>query len=270
MDRSFRQSPKTLERYATILETIAPIEGGLSLTEIARSTGLPKGSVHRILGALVDAGFAASGRGRTTYSLGPRLLRLLHLGAQKEAIEPIVRPLLYSLSQQFGQTAFMAKLIGREVHSVVMTAPDETRQSFVQPGRVMAPNAAASAKAIIAFQPESFIDAVLEQPLPRFTANTCVDPARLRDGYAQVRRDGYALCLDEMDPGVMTVAVPVHLEGIGVIYSIGVVGLQPLLSRFPIERLVAALRGVAVRAAEVLRIGLREAQDAGRPALERR
>jgi DNA-binding IclR family transcriptional regulator len=256
-----RRASQPLERYATVLETIAPIDGGLTLTEIARNTGLPKGSVHRIVSALIDVGFATAGRSRTLYTLGPRLLRILHSGVSAGSIESLVRAPLRALSQEFGQTAFIAKLVGHEVHSLVMAAPDEAAQSFVQPGRLMAPNAAASAKAIIAFQDEAFIDAVLDQPLVKYTANTCVDPAALRKDYRKIRRDGFALCIDEMDPGVMTVAVPVHLENMGVIYSIGVVGLRPLLSRFPLERITVALRAVAARVAGTLEIGLRSAQS---------
>jgi len=256
-----RPASQPLERYAVVLETIAAIENGRTLTEIARSAGLPKGSAHRIVNALVDVGFVASGRGRTLYKLGPRLLRILHSSADTRSIEDLVRAPLQLLSQEFSQTAFMAKLVGHEVHSIVMAAPDENRRSFVQPGRVMAPNAAASAKAIIAFQEDAFIDAVLAQPLTKYTANTCVDGMELRKSYERIRRDGYALCVDEMDPGVMTVAVPVHLEDAGVIYSIGVVGLQPQLSSFPLERIVAALRSVAIRVAETLRIGTHKARN---------
>ena len=256
-----RQAPQPLERYALVLETIAPIENGLTLTEIARSTGLPKGSVHRIINALADVGFVASGHGRTLYKLGPRLLRILHSGADARSIEDLVRAPLQMLSEEFGQTAFMAKLVGHEVHSVVMAAPDENRRSFVQPGRVMAPNAAASAKAIVAFQEDAVIDAVLARPLTKYTVNCCVDEIELRKSYDHIRRDGYALCIDEMDPGVMTVAVPVHLEDAGVIYSIGVVGLQPQLSSIPLERIMAALRSVAARVAEILQIGAHKARS---------
>src|SRR5271167_2168357 len=120
------------------------------------------------------------------------------------------------LSREFYQTAFVAKLVGHEVYLIVMAASHGNRQSFVQPGHLMAPNAAASAKAIIAFQGAAFISAVLAQPLTKYTANTRADRVELRKSYDQIRRDGYALWVDEMDPGVMTIAVPVHFANAGV------------------------------------------------------
>ncbi|MDA8250983.1 MAG: IclR family transcriptional regulator [Rhodospirillales bacterium] len=250
------EAPKVLERYTNILEAVAPFHDGLSLAEIARSTGLPKATAHRLVASLTELGFIAAGRGRNAYRIGPRLLRLLHAHVRPATIDALVRPLLDRLAREFEQTAFLAKLVGSEVHSVLMVAPDTTAQAYVQPGRVMAPNAAASAKAILAFQPPEVVDQALAAPLRKYTANTCVDPGRIRDYYAQVQRDGYAVCLDEMDPGVMTVAVPIRLADVGVPYSIGIVGLQAVLCRHELARLVAALRETAARAAETLQIGI--------------
>lgn len=249
--------PGSLTRYAAVLEALAAAPEGSSLTAVARVTALPKGSVHRILGALAGVGFVAGRDQAKTYVLGPRLLRLLHLGAAPATVAPLVRPVLEDLVARFGETAFLAKLVGEDVRSVALAVPEEEGQSYVQPGRVMPVHAAASAKAIVAYQPEDMIERVLARPLPRYTAKTSTDPAKVREELGRVRAQGYATCADELDPGVLSHACPLMLEGTGVLYSVGVVGLKPRLERHPHKEVVAALRDAAEQCARRLEAGFR-------------
>lgn len=230
-----------LARYALILDRLAAAPEGLTLTEIMQATALPRGTVHRLLGALLEVGYIEPQEGRKVYLLGARLLHMLHLGTPAEVIVRLVRPVLDRLVAQFRETAFLARLEGQEVRSVAMATPPSTEQSYVQPGRVMPIHAAASGKAIFAFQDEAAVTAALSRPLEKFTERAVTDPAAVRAELARVRADGYALCNEELDPGIYSYACPVHMPETGVIYSIGLVGLTDRLLRFPAEEVVASL-----------------------------
>ncbi len=234
-----------LTRYAAVLDALAAAPEGLSLTEVVRATGLPRGTAHRLLGALRGVGYIAGRDGRKVYVLGPRLLRLLHLGRAPAAVAPLVRPLLDALTARFGETAFLAKLAGQEVRSAAMRVPDSESQSYVQPGRVMPVHAAASAKAIWAYQEDGAVAALLAEPRLRFTDKTRVLEAQVRADLARVRDCGFAVCDGELDPGVLSYACPVHLDGAGVLYSIGMVGLSQRLGRFASGEVVGALQEAA-------------------------
>jgi DNA-binding IclR family transcriptional regulator len=239
------QTGGILGRYARVLETLAAAPDGLNLTELGAATGLPRGTLHRLVGSLREVGYVAPRGGRKIYGLGPRLMRLLHLGAAPASISALARPLLADLAARFGETAYLAKLTGHRVESVVMAAPDTGGQTFVQPGRVMPMHASSSGKAIFAFQDDALVDAALAEPRRRFTENTVVEEAAVRADLARVRRQGYAVCVNELDPGVASYACPVHLHGIGVIYAVGLVGLQQRASRFDIADIIAGLRAAA-------------------------
>lgn len=234
-----------LTRYATVLDALAAAPGGLTLIEVVRATGLPRGTAHRLLAALRGVGFIAGRDGRKVYVLGPRLLRLLHLGQEPAAVEAAVRPLLDGLTARFKETAFLAKLAGREVRSVAMETPDSENQSYVQPGRLMPVHATASAKAIWAYQEAGAVARVLAEPRARFTEKTRSGEAELRADLERVRQSGFAVCDGELDPGVLSYACPVHLDGAGVLYAIGMVGLSQRLGRFAPEEVVAALQEAA-------------------------
>jgi len=236
-----------LSRYAVVLEAFAAAPGGLSLSEVVDATGLPKGTVHRLIGALAGVGYIAPRDGRKVYVLGPRLLRLLHMGGTPATVSGLVRPILDDLAARFRETAFVAKLAGHEVRSVATAVPDSEDRSYVQPGRVMPLHAAASAKAIIAFQDDGLIDDALRHARAAFTDHTRVDEAIVRADFTQVRRQGFAVCDGELDPGVLSYACPIRLDGAGVLYSVGIVGLSQRLGRHPQSEVVAALQDCAER-----------------------
>jgi len=234
-----------MARYALILETVAASSLGLSLTEIMRATGLSSGTTHRLLKTLLDVGYLSDQGGRKTYRIGPRLIRLFHLAHAPTTVSLLVHPVLQGLVARFGETAFVAKLSGDQVESVASAVPENYSQSHVQPGRLMPINAAASAKAIFAFQPEPVIARALAAPLHKFTDRTIIDPAKLRRNLAAVRAQGYAVCADELDPGVLSYACPIHLAGAGVLYSIGIVALSRRLMAFEEVDVIAALSNAA-------------------------
>lgn len=234
-----------LSRYAAVLDVIAARPEGLSLTETMQATGLPRGTVHRLLGALQDIGYLATRDSRKIYVLGPRLVRLLHLGASPASVDVMAKPILAGLVEKLGETAFLARLAGDRVESFATAVPSREAQSHVHPGRDMPIHAAASAKAIFAFQEAPLVERALQRPRTRYTDDTRVDATQVRKDLETVRRKGYAVCANELDPGVLSYAVPVNVAGAGVLYSLAVVGLSARLARYSEAQLAGDLREAA-------------------------
>ena len=74
-----KQAP--LERYLSILETIAASSSELIAADIAGHSGLPVATTHRMLQTMRRAGLVDSEGGRAQgFRIGERLLRLVHSG----------------------------------------------------------------------------------------------------------------------------------------------------------------------------------------------
>lgn len=252
-----------LARYALILDIVASSRTSLSLTEIRRSTGFPGGSIHRLLNSLLDVGYLALEERQKRYRVGPQLIRLFHLAHSRVALSTLTLPVLQTLTARFSETAFVAKLDSDGVESIVSAVPDNYTQSHVQPGRIMPINAAASAKAIFAFQSKSAVERQLATPLKKYTEKTIVDKAELLESLAEVREQGYAVCSEELDPGVLTYACPIQISGIEIIYSVGLVGLQSRLSQFARSEVIGALSEAARIIATRLEGELKFSETAG-------
>ena len=91
----------------------------------------------------------------------------------------------------------------------------------------------------------ALIERALERPRIRYTEDTRVDAADVRRDLETVRHKGYAVCANELDPGVLSYAAPVTVDGAGVLYSVGVVGLSARLARYTEAQLAGDLRAAA-------------------------
>lgn len=245
---------RPLERYVRILEVVAGFSGGIGLPRLAEVLDLPKTTVHRLVRSLVDTGMlAASEAGAGTYALGPRFARLAYSGTPDSWIQSISHTLLKDLADQTDQACFVAKLTDHRIRSVAMVAPDNPVRSYVIPGRELWPHAAASAKAILAFQSEAVMCAVLPTPLPRLTEHTKTRIKDLQAEFATVRRDGIAFCIGEDIDGCAGIACPIDIEGLGVLYSVGITGTVETLinrKREPFEKHLRACAAKLTRAIE--------------------
>lgn len=257
-------APGILGRYAVVLDAIAARPEGLILAEIIRITGLPQGTVHRLINALLKVGYIERRENRKIYVVGNRLMRLLYLRLPRATLADIARPVLDELAQRFNETAFLAKLERDTVESVATVMPARDRHAHVQPGRIMPLHAAASAKAIFAFQNDELLGRALAVERDAFTPKTLTRRKDVLAEFERVRSSGYAVCLDELDPGVASYACPVRI-GETIVYSVGLVGIAQSVGRFPVPMIVAALREAADRLCALLSGSVAQPTVAGRP-----
>lgn len=253
-----------LERQLQLMEFVARNPSGVSFSEIQSGLALPKASVHRLLASLSKAdcidfagsgssseGDAAAGNGRRLYTLGARIRRLLGSAVDPGQIVALSQAALHRLAEKFKETAFLSMLREDKVESVVMVTPAKDAHGFVNPGRVMPPHAAASAKAIFAFRTEQEWDRVLSNPLPALTDLTITSPALVKREYRAVKQIGVAYCREEIDRGLMAIAAPIHLPQIGVMYAVSIVGPSNRIREHNEELVEAALLETASELASI-------------------
>jgi DNA-binding IclR family transcriptional regulator len=93
--------------------------------------------------------------------------------------------------------------------------------SVARVGRPSIAHATATGKVMLAFAAR---DGRPATPLPRYTERTIIDPARLADEVAAVRKMGHAHASGEREPDLNAVAVPVFGDPGELIAILGVQG----------------------------------------------
>ena len=251
-----------LERQLAVVEAVAGARDGLFLSEIADWVGIPRPTAHRLVATLVGTGMLTTrDLSRRVFLPGPRFNRLTYSGIDQGLIQRIAFPEMSALAQEFRQTVFMARFNGYEFLSVGMVAPEREWRGHVDPGDKFAPHAAASAKAILAFQAPAAIDRVLKEPLASFTPHTKTQLTAVRDDLKQVRSQGYAVCDQELSLGIIALACPVLISDTEVVFSLALTGPLSEISQTPREELLEALKSSASRIAVLIeRLGRSSSQ----------
>lgn len=217
---------KPLERYFQILELLAPGNESLALAEIASKLDLPGATAHRLVNGLVETGLVSLAPDEKRYVLGPRARRFGYSKLPVPLLREQFRESLDTLSGLLGQTVFLAKLNQQSVDVIIVHEPQGTGGAIVHPGRTLPLHAAASGKAILAFQPTGFIEAILSRNLAALAPQTKTDRNAILAELAEVRRDRFAQCDNEVDLGVLSYAAPIMAVDGTVIYSLGTCGLR--------------------------------------------
>src|SRR5450759_2021525 len=106
---------ESVDRALRTITLLGASPAGLTLDELARGTGLPKSSLHRLLGALRHRGFAAQSDDGGRYFLGTEMLRVafaFHAGLD---IPALTHPLLLRLRDALNETVHAGVLDGTDV-----------------------------------------------------------------------------------------------------------------------------------------------------------
>lgn len=248
------QKLKPLERYIRALEVVAAAGDGIGVREIAVRCELPLATAHRLLhGLLASRLIAAKSPTQKGFVIGERTMRLLYAGSDRAWISIAVQPILDELADTVGLTSFLTGLNDKAVKSYAWAVPESGHQTNVFPGHVLPPHAAASAKAILAFQDAKAVREILKSAkLQKFLPGTKTDIAAIEAEHRQIREAGHSECWDEIERGVGALGCPVYLDKIGVIYSVGIVGLSARFTERPLKDTVAVLKLSAGRIARAL------------------
>ncbi|HZX07806.1 IclR family transcriptional regulator [Kribbella sp.] len=200
---------RSVDRVCDILDALANSDGGVSLTEVAAATSLPKSSAFRYLSALEARHYAERDADSSTYRLGPAF-RPQHTRGIERLVE-LARPVLEQVRDATGETANLGLLDGTMiVHRMVIESPHSMRLA-ARVGERGYVHATALGKAICAGLPEDRVRAILNAVgMPRFTAATILDQDEYFAELGKVREQGYALDDQEnQDEGrCLAVAIP--------------------------------------------------------------
>ncbi|GAA0929031.1 allantoin degradation transcriptional regulator AllR [Nonomuraea longicatena] len=235
-------SVQSVDRALDVLEALADHGGEAGLSEIAAATGLPYGTIHRLLRTLLTRGYVRQESDRR-YALGGGLVRLG--GVAERMVAVWAQPYLTRLVELSGETANLAVLEGDFVVYVAQVSSPRRLRMFAEVGRRVLPHSTAVGKVLVADRSRAEALALLERTgMPRKTANTITEPAAMLAELDLVRTRGYALDLGEEELGVHCLAVPVH-DGGRVVAAMSVSGPAERIDALDRDELAEGMRQLA-------------------------
>lgn len=225
---------KRLSSVATaiqLLKAFSEEQVDIGISELSRKLGVAKSTVHRLAATLAAEGLLEQDRETEKYRLGIALFRLGALVRRRMDISSQGRPFLYALREKTNETVHLAILDGTEIMYVYNLESTQAIRMRSDLGVRKPAYCTAEGQAILAFQPQPVIDAVIAQGLQARTPQTITDPARLTKALAVVRQRGCAIEDEESEIGMRGISAPIRNDLGEVIAAVGLAGPVTRLSK---------------------------------------
>ena len=217
-----------------ILELLERHPGSLGVVEIGRRLRLHKSTVSRLLATMARHDLVARDELSGAFRLGSALIALGSTALRQFDIRAVARPALQRLAQRTRETVELGVLEnGRLVEIDVILSPQAISHRGLL-GRSYYAHCTALGKAILADLPPAECRRLLGSRLQRCTPRTITEWERLEGELATVRRQGYSVNAEELEPGLVAVAAPIYRADGHVAAAVSVSG--PLF-RFPAARI---------------------------------
>jgi IclR family KDG regulon transcriptional repressor len=233
-----RENPQKLSSVTTamkLLKTFSEGEAELGVTTLARRLGVAKSTVYRLATTLVAEGMLEQNRENEKYRLGIALFGLGALVRQRMNVSNEARPHIFALREATNETVRLAVLDGSEILFVYDLESTQAIRMRANLGDRKPAFCSSEGRAMLAFQDEAMIEAILGGNLVRRTAKTETDPATLRKALARVRKSGYAQEDEQCEAGMRSLAAPIRDAEGRVVAAVGVAGPRQRLTEDVLE-----------------------------------
>lgn len=241
-------------RCLRALEVLAGEADGLSLAEISKRLAIPKSNTHRLLSTMAQAGFVKQDQATQYYLLTLRLTTLGFRFLAETNVIDLCQPVLDRLAAQTAELVRMTMIEGDRISWVAKAQGSRTGLRFdPEMGRQVLVSTTASGRAWLALGTTEFALRVLMQQgfgdpaaLGPNAMSTVEEFLRALD---QTRQWGYGLAIDEDEPGMSAIAIPIVCRQDTP--PVGTVSVAGPTARLTPEKLIAFLPAMRAAAEEL-------------------
>ena len=220
-----------------------------TLADLSRHFGFPKSTAHNLLKTLQSFDLVRQDPEDRTYRLGPRAMEMGLVFARSTEMLAQARPVLRRLAGKSGETVKLG--ISSDDQVLVIAAVESAHQLHTRGdvGTRWPLHSTSLGKAILSAMPLTEAQALVEhRGLKPYTRRTTISWPKLCADLTAIRQRGYALDLEENEPGVRCVAVPFVDPLRGAIAAISISGPSLRLAAGDLKNLandvVAAARAL--------------------------
>lgn len=199
----------TLAKGLQLLEAFDSRITRMTIADAARFTATSRAAARRCLLTLCDLGYVQTDG--KWFWLGHGPLRLAYGYVSSTRLPRLIQPILDGLCERNHHSASLAVLFDNAAVIAARATALRTMRVGLVVGSKLPLHCSAAGRALLSALPVPQAEAMLRQ-LERtaYTASTVTAFADLQAVLATCRTEGYALCDEEIEPGVRSIAVPLQ------------------------------------------------------------
>ncbi len=180
----------------------------MTLSEVAAYTNLSPAVARRCLNTLVQLGYVGK-RGKL-FLLTPEVMGFASAFLESVNLEEVARPYLQEVRDSTGDSSSLAVLSHLDILYLVHVSTNRMIRLDAGFGTRFPAYSTSLGRVLIAHQTDKYIDDYLRRVKPeKLTNKTVTSKVQLRKILNKCRRYGFTSTQDELDYGIVSVAVPV-------------------------------------------------------------
>ncbi len=198
----------SLARGLAVLRAFSRDRPEMTLSEVAATAELSPAVARRCLHTLEHLGYV--GRRGKLFLLRPEVMTFASAYLESMNLEEVVRPHLQEVRDRTGDSSSLAVLSHYDILYLVHVSTNRMIRLAAGVGTRFPAFATSLGRVLLADQNETALnDYFRNVELRAFTDKTLTSAGKLRQILKQVRKKGYASVQDELDYGIVSVAVPI-------------------------------------------------------------
>lgn len=200
---------EALAKGLAVLEAFDAAHPDMTLSDVARRTGVTPAAARRSLITLMALGYV--GQNGKRFHLRPKVMALGSGFYFAARIDEFMAPELRQIVDTHGDASSVAMLDGADVVYIAHHSTQRARRATAVVGARYPAHATSLGRVLLAGLEDAALEAVLAAMQPKaLTARTVTDKAELRRLILAARADGYAATVDQLDYGITALAVPIR------------------------------------------------------------
>lgn len=209
-----KQFLSSLARGLFLLESFTMDRPFLSLTDLARITGISKGGVQRITHTLMELGYLERDNSKL-FRLGPKMVGIGFTVLASLDIREVAYPYMKELSDRAGLTVNLSILDRTEIIIIERVEKKKVIDLNLRVGTRLPAYCTAAGKAILAFLSEDQREKIVAQMvMKKLTKHTILDQNILLKHLQEIKQSGYSFNNQELTLISRTVGAPLFsLDG---------------------------------------------------------
>jgi DNA-binding IclR family transcriptional regulator len=201
---------KSLYKAIKLLDYFDSSHPERGISELAELSGMLKSSVYNIMSTYEACGIIEKDPKTSQYRLGLKILALSNVLAQDDVFREVIRPYMEELSEQTGETVFLATPYGNDIIYREAAYPNHAISVRAIKGVVAPMYCTSLGKAILSCMEPEYTERVISEGMKAFTPNTITDPQAFREEMQKIRIQGYSVDNMEHEYGIKCVGVPLR------------------------------------------------------------
>ncbi|HEX3985845.1 MAG TPA: IclR family transcriptional regulator C-terminal domain-containing protein [Acidobacteriaceae bacterium] len=234
----------SLARGLKVIESFDGRKEGVTVADAARHTGLSRAAVRRLLITLEILGYAEC-RGRL-YRLRSRVLSLGFSFISSTSLVAAAQPILDHITETIHESSSMSVLDGNDIVYVARSSVHRVMSVDLSVGSRLPAYCTSMGRVLLAGLADPEIAVFLDRIRPKaYTPRTVTSKPKLREIILRVRRQGYAVVDEELEPGLKSMAVPILNRQGRTVAAINIGAPALRVRRSEAERFLAMLHEAA-------------------------